>query len=73
VPAGQHRVRFVFRPLAGAWRELTGSPAKPRQAVLPVHFAAAPPVTLARLHGSDTVAPFASPAAFNRPPSFHER
>jgi hypothetical protein len=73
VPPGKHRVRFVFRPLRGAWRELTGTPAKTRQAAIPVHSAGAGPVTLAPPRGSDTVAPSMSLAAFNRPSSFHER
>ncbi|HEX5999536.1 MAG TPA: hypothetical protein VFZ16_09090 [Hyphomicrobiaceae bacterium] len=28
VPPGRHVVRFVFRPFAGAWRQLTGAPAR---------------------------------------------
>jgi hypothetical protein len=29
VPPGRHTVRFTFRPLAGAWRELTARFRKP--------------------------------------------
>lgn len=73
VPPAKHRVRFIFRPVSGAWRVLTGPSAKPRQAALPIHPADAAPVTLARLRGSDTVAPFAPPATSNRLQSSHER
>jgi hypothetical protein len=27
VPAGRHIVRFTFRPIAGAWAQITGRPA----------------------------------------------
>jgi hypothetical protein len=67
VPPGKHVVRFSFRPVAGAWRQLMGSAPNSRQAARPVHSADAAPVTLAPLRGSDTVAPFAPPVAFNRP------
>jgi hypothetical protein len=37
VPAGRHAVRFIFRPLAGAWQQITGRVRHP--AVSPVHGA----------------------------------
>ena len=39
VPPGRHTVRFDFRPLAGAWRQLTGRMRQP--AVAPAHAALA--------------------------------
>jgi hypothetical protein len=46
VPPGRHTVRFQFRPLAGAWRQITGrvrQPARP-----PVHGAFSRTVAMAR-------------------------
>jgi hypothetical protein len=45
VPPGRHAVRFDFRPLAGAWRQLTGRVRQP--AVAPAHAASAITMTLA--------------------------
>ena len=48
VPAGKHVVRFTFRPIAGAWRELIGHPSRTRRAMLSVHagFRATLPLSL---------------------------
>jgi hypothetical protein len=50
VPGGHHIVRFIFRPLAGAWKELTGHPgaAKQARAVHPGFTPAMPSGRLAR-------------------------
>ena len=45
VPPGQHMVRFTFRPLAGAWAQLTGYPKRYKGASLDVHTAFSAPVT----------------------------
>jgi hypothetical protein len=45
VPPGRHTVRFDFRPLAGAWRQLTGPVRQP--AVAPAHAAFAPMMAMA--------------------------
>jgi hypothetical protein len=51
VPPGRHSVRFAFRPLAGAWRQITGGvrhPARP-----PVHGAVGQPMlALAAMEGA---------------------
>jgi hypothetical protein len=39
VPPGRHTVRFVFRPVAGALRQVTGRPRPPGHAMLSVHAA----------------------------------
>jgi hypothetical protein len=46
VPPGRHVVRFTFRPLAGAWAELTGRTRQPRHAMLSVHAGFSPAVAL---------------------------
>ena len=46
VPPGSHVVRFTFRPLAGAWTELTGRTRQPRHAMLSVHTGFSPAVAL---------------------------
>jgi hypothetical protein len=46
VPSGRHVVRFTFRPLAGAWAELTGRTRQPRHAMLSVHAGFSPAVAL---------------------------
>ena len=48
VPAGKHVVRFTFKPLAGAWRELVGHPSRTRRAMFSVHagFTASLPLSL---------------------------
>jgi hypothetical protein len=48
VPPGRHSVRFSFRPVAGAWSQLIGRTRHPRRAMLPVHVAFSPAVTLSR-------------------------
>lgn len=53
VPPGQHAVRFSFRPIAGAWAQLTGRARHPRHAMLPVHAAFSPAVTLGRVAHPD--------------------
>jgi hypothetical protein len=45
VPPGRHMVRFIFRPLAGAWAQLTGRGKRYRGASLDVHTAFSVPVT----------------------------
>lgn len=42
VPPGRHIVRFTFRPIAGAWRQLTGSNRHARHAAGAVHAAFTP-------------------------------
>lgn len=44
VPPGRHTVRFVFRPIAGAWAQLTGRTHRLRHAMLPVHPGFSPAV-----------------------------
>jgi hypothetical protein len=46
VPPGSHVVRFTFRPIAGAWAELTGRTGQTRHAMLPVHAGFSPAVAL---------------------------
>ncbi len=46
VPPGRHTVRFEFRPLAGAWRQITGGVRQPARP--PVHGAFSRTVALAR-------------------------
>ena len=46
VPPGRHVVRFCFRPLAGAWAELTGRTRPPRHAMLSVHAGFSPTMAL---------------------------
>jgi hypothetical protein len=41
----RHMVRFTFRPLVGAWAQLTGRPKRYRGASLDVHTAFSAPVT----------------------------
>ncbi|HEX2518788.1 MAG TPA: hypothetical protein VHK04_04550, partial [Castellaniella sp.] len=48
VPPGRHAVRFSFRPIAGAWAQLTGRARHPRHAMLAVHAAFSLAVTLGR-------------------------
>jgi hypothetical protein len=42
VPPGRHAVRFVFRPIAGAWRQITARPRPSRHAMLTVHASFSP-------------------------------
>ena len=44
VPPGRHVVRFTFRPIAGAWAELTGRTRQTRHAMLSVHAGFSPAV-----------------------------
>ena len=44
VPPGRHVVRFVFRPVAGAWAELTGRSRQTRHAMRSVHAGFSPAV-----------------------------
>jgi hypothetical protein len=46
VPPGRHVVRFTFRPIAGAWAELTGRTPQTRHAMLSVHAGFSPAVAL---------------------------
>lgn len=46
IPPGSHVVRFTFRPLAGAWAELTGRTRPPRHAMLSVYAGFSPTVAL---------------------------
>jgi hypothetical protein len=69
VPPGRHVVRFTFRPIAGAWAELTGRTRQTRHAMLSVHAGFSPAMPkggLARTNAS----PISNPAA---PVSSHER
>jgi hypothetical protein len=60
VPPGRHTVRFAFRPLAGAWRQITG---RVRQPALPaVHGAFSRTLALA-----GAARPDASPLALTSP------
>jgi hypothetical protein len=45
VPPGRHVVGFTFRPLAGAWAQLTGHPKRYKDASLDVHTALSALVT----------------------------
>jgi hypothetical protein len=65
VPPGRHAVRFTFRPLAGAWRQLTGR--APRPFTAPVHAGFIPAMASAKQ---------ARATAAHQPPTFvttHER
>ena len=42
VPPGRHVVRFTFRPIAGAWSEISGRARHPRHAMLSVHAGFSP-------------------------------
>jgi hypothetical protein len=60
VPPGSHVVRFTFRPLAGAWAELTGRTRQPRHAMLSVHAGFSPAVALGGL-SRPTAPPVSNP------------
>ena len=49
VPPGRHVVRFTFRPIAGAWAELTGRARQTRHAMLSVHAGFSPAMPLGGL------------------------
>ncbi|MBX9588637.1 MAG: YfhO family protein [Hyphomonadaceae bacterium] len=69
VPPGGHVVRFAFRPVAGAWAELTGRTRRARHAMRAVHAGFSPAVPQGM-----PVHPAASPVS--NPPSSvtsHER
>jgi hypothetical protein len=59
VPPGRHAVRFTFRPLAGAWRQLTGR--APRPFTAPVHAGFIPAMASAKQ---------ARATAAHQPPTF---
>jgi len=46
VPPGRHTVRFVFRPITGAWTQIFGQTRRSRHATLAVHSGFRPAVTL---------------------------
>jgi hypothetical protein len=62
VPPGRHTVRFTFRPLAGAWRQLTG---RVRQPALPAVHGVFTPAAAAVARLAPPVASLPAP-----PPSF---
>ena len=60
VPPGRHVVRFTFRPIAGAWAEISGRARQPRHAMLSVHAGFSPAMSerwLAR-----AIVPLSNPA-----------
>ena len=60
VPPGSHVVRFTFRPIAGAWAELTGRTRQPRHAMLSVHAGFSPAMALGVL-ARPTAPPVSNP------------
>jgi hypothetical protein len=69
VPGGRHVVRFVFRPVAGAWRELTGRSRAAAQGAHAVHPGFSPSVSSTRLAYMPGVS-FSNPST---PVTSHER
>ncbi len=61
VPPGRHVVRFTFRPIAGAWAELTGRTGQTRHAMLSVHAGFSPAVALS-VPARATASPVSNPA-----------
>ncbi len=56
VPPGKHTVRFVFRPIAGGWKQLTGPKGHTKGASLAVHHAFSARGTLEPRPHSSTLA-----------------
>ena len=61
VPPGRHVVRFAFRPIAGAWAEISGRARHPRRAMLSVHAGFSPDMSKRALVRA-IVSPVSNPA-----------